>query len=414
MTLATQLANVTVNTVDPNAMETTNVRAGDDFQPESPGGVSGAARAQEQANRAFLIERHQSLQTVADWTGGRAILNTNAPEKSVRPILEESSAYYLLAFQASDVKSDGRFHPITVTVNRPDVQVRTRKGYYADTITKADRVADNSVSLEAVARELLPERGLPMSITAAPFRGPDGKAVVVIATGVRGRTTVPAVAATDTPGPSPLEPVEILTSAFVDGQKTVEWQRQQFAAALPHEVPNELRYESFSTLALAPGAYEVRVATRQERLGAVGSVHTFVDVPDFDGGALTLSGLVLLDQRAPTTTPLDSLSWLVDTAPTTRREFRAGDKVSAFARVYQKAGAPPRAATVVFRVLNADLKEISSTRIDLAGDQFATAGSADARLELPLDTLASGPYVLRLDASAGSATGRRDLRFTVK
>ncbi len=275
------------------------------------------------ANRAFLIARHQSLQTVADWTGGRAILNTNAPEKSVRPILEESSAYYLLAFQASDVKSDGKFHPITVKVNRPDVQVRTRKGYYADAITRADRVADTSVSLEAIARELLPERGLPMSVTAAPFRGPDGKAVVVITTGVRGRTTVSAGASTDTPGASPLEPVEILTSVFVDGQKTVEWQRQQFSAALPYEVPNELRYESFSTLALAPGTYEVRVATRQERAAVAGSVHTYVDVPDFDGGALTLSGLVLLDRRAPTTTPLDSLSGLLDTAPTTRREFRA-------------------------------------------------------------------------------------------
>ena len=237
MTLATQLANVTVNTVDPNAMETTNVHAGDDFKPEGPGSVSAAAAAQEVANRAFLIERHQSLQTVADWTGGRAILNTNAPEKSVRPILEESSAYYLLAFQTSDVKSDGKFHPITVKVNRPDVQVRTRKGYYADAITRADRVADTSVSLEAVARELLPERGLPMSITAAPFRGPDGKPVVVDRDRRQGQDgSCRRQPAPDTPGASPLEPVEILTSAFVDGQKTVEWQRQQFSAALPYEV----------------------------------------------------------------------------------------------------------------------------------------------------------------------------------
>ena len=414
MTLATQLANVTVNTVDPNAMETTNVHAGDDFKPEGPGSVSAAAAAQEVANRAFLIARHQSLQTVADWTGGRAILNTNAPEKSVRPILEESSAYYLLAFQASDVKSDGKFHPITVKVNRPDVQVRTRKGYYADAITRADRVADTSVSLEAIARELLPERGLPMSVTAAPFRGPDGKAVVVITSGVRGRTAVSAGASTDTPGASPLEPVEILTSAFVDGQKTAEWQRQQFSAALPYEVPNELRYESFSTLALAPGTYEVRVATRQERAAVTGSVHTYVDVPDFDGGALTLSGLVLLDRRAPMTTPLDALSGLLDTAPTTRREFRAIDDVSAFARVYQTASQQPKAVTAVFRVLDGDLREISSTQVHLTAEQFTTAGSASANFRLPLDTLTPGSYVLRLDASVGSATGRRDLRFSVK
>ncbi len=91
MVNATQLANVTVHTVDPNALETTNVHAGDDFKPDPP--VSESAAAQERANRAFLIQRQQSLQTVADWTGGRAVLNANNPEESVRQILEESSAY---------------------------------------------------------------------------------------------------------------------------------------------------------------------------------------------------------------------------------------------------------------------------------------------------------------------------------
>ena len=125
---------------------------------------------------------------MADWTGGRAILNTNAPEESVRPILDESSAYYLLAFQTSDVKPDGSFHPITVKVNRPDVQVRTRKGYYADAVMTADRPGRAARRRWRRSRvRVLPERGLPMSVTAAPFRGPDGKPIVVVATGVRGR-----------------------------------------------------------------------------------------------------------------------------------------------------------------------------------------------------------------------------------
>ena len=77
-------------------------------------------------------------------------------EESVRPILDESSAYYLLGFQTSDVKPDGRFHLITVKVNRPDVQVRTRKGYYADAVTAAGHATEGAGSLEAVSGGLLP------------------------------------------------------------------------------------------------------------------------------------------------------------------------------------------------------------------------------------------------------------------
>jgi VWFA-related protein len=415
MTLATQLANVTVNTVDPNAMETTNVRAGDDFKPDAPGGVSGAAAAQEVANRAFLIERQQSLQTVADWTGGRAILNTNAPEKSVRPILEESSAYYLIAFQTSGVKPDGKFHPITVKVNRPDVQVRTRKGYYADAIARADRVADNTVSLEAITREILPERGLPMSVTAAPFRGPNGLPIVVVTTGVRTASAPASAKPADAaePGTSMFEPIEILTSAFREGEKDVEWQRQRLSIALPVGGPGALRYESVSTLNLKPGHYELRVAARHEHADAVGSVHAFIDVPDFEGEPITLSGLVLLDRRAPTASPREALAGVLESAPTTRRDFTAGDDVSAVVRVYQRPQTPPAAVTVQFVLLNAALRELSSAPAVLAAEQFA-AHAADAHFTIPFGTLQPGSYVLRAEADGKQTATRRDVRFTVE
>ena len=272
MTLATQLANVTVNTVDPNAMETTNVHAGDDFKPEGPGSVSAAAAAQEVANRAFLIERHQSLQTVADWTGGRAILNTNAPEKSVRPILEESSAYYLLAFQASDVKSDGKFHPITVKVNRPDVQVRTRKGYYADAITPADRVADTS-RFAGGGRA----RG-PAGTRPADERHRRAVSRARREAGRRDRDRRQRQDGQCPPAASTGHAGSLAARAGRDSDERVRRRPEDCRMAAPAVLsraartksPTQLRYESVSTLTLAPGTYEVRVATRQERAGAVG------------------------------------------------------------------------------------------------------------------------------------------------
>ena len=410
MVNATQLANVTVHAIDPNALETTNVHAGDSFLPE---GAAAAAAAQERANRDFLIERHQSLQTVADWTGGRAILNTNVPEESVRPILDESSAYYVLAFEASDVKRDGRFHPITVRVNRPGVQVRTRKGFYAESVVPASSTPAAVVSLEAVSQGLLPARGLPMDITAAPFRGPNGTPIVLVTTGIKASAAKVERTKADALAPE-LEPIEILTSAFRDGETNAEWQRQRMSAAIPDGVPGQLRYESVSTLTLPPGTYEIRVAARHEHANDTGSVHTYVDVPDFDGQTVTLSGAVLLDRRAPTVTPPEALAGLLDTPPTTRREFTGGDQITALVRIYQRAGQQPTAVNLFFHVFDEALKEVGATETLVEAAEFARAGAADARFLVPLETLRPGAYVLRIGITEGGPALRRDVRFTLK
>ncbi len=411
MVRATQLANVTVHTVDPNALETTNVHAGDSFDPATP--VSGQAIQQEEMNRASLIARQQAIRTVADWTGGRTIVNTNDPQNSVRPILDESSSYYLLAFEATDVKGDGRFHPITVKVNRPGVQVRTRAGYYADAVTSA-RTGTVGAPLEALSGALLPERGLPMSVSTATFRGPSGTPVVLLTTGVRAgaapRGGQPLAKQDGTPQ---FEPIEILTSAYRDGQKEVDWQRQRLSIALPEAGPGELRYESVSTLALKPGTYELRVVSRHERAGIVGSVYTFVDVPDFASEKITVAGPMLFDTHAPTATPPEALGGLVDKAPTTRRDFTIADDVSARVRVYQGHQGKLVPVAVVFRVLKGE-REVTATESPLGGDQFTASGAADATYSLPLNVLDPGTYVLHVDASASGKAIRRDVRFTVR
>jgi VWFA-related protein len=407
MIQATQLANVTVHAVDPNGLEVTSVQASDNFPSE---GASKAARLKEQMNRSGLIERQQSLLALTDVTGGRAIMNTNAPENSVRGILDESSSYYLLAFHGAGAASDGRFHPITVRVNRPDVQVRTRKGYYATPLAGAD--AATPVSLDVVTRGLLPARGLSMRITAAPFRGTDGKPIVVVATGVAGavRPAGEVRLGGDAAQPT-FEPIEILTSAFGGGKKDVEWGRQRLSVVIPERAPGELRYEAISTLQLDPGTYELRAAARHERTGEIGSVHAYLDVPDFSRNALTLSGVVLLDRNAPTATPPEALAGLLDAAPTTRREFRTADEVSALVRVYQRQRAP---ITVSFRVLDSGLAEVAAGASTLPPGQFTGAGSADARYPLPLGSLRPGAYVLRIEATRERATARRDVRFEVR
>jgi hypothetical protein len=303
------------------------------------------------------------------------------------------------------VKRDSRFHPVTVKVNRPDVQVRTRKGYYAEPVAPA---SDAPLSLEALSRGLLPERGMPLSVTAAPFRSAEGTPLVVVTTGIRSSSNGSSQAA------SPLEPIEILTSAFRDGKKEVDWQRQRFSVAIPPAPPGQLRYETVSNVKLEPGTYEIRVAIRHEQAGDVGSVHTYVDVPDFDSEPFTLSGVVLHDASAPTATPAEALGGVIEVAPTTRREFTSGQRIVALVRAYQLRQDQRGPVAVTFRVLDQQLREVSAEPITLSADRFQADGSAEARFDLPLGRLQPGAFVLRVEATRDPSTARREVPFTVR
>ena len=46
-------------------------------------------------------------------------------------------------------------------------------------------------------------------------------------------------------------------------------------------------------------------------------------------------------------------------------------------------------------------------------DQFGTTRTADYAVQLPIDQLASGPYLLTVEVSLGKHTARRDVRFFV-
>jgi hypothetical protein len=64
-------------------------------------------------------------------TDGLAVVNTNELPEPMRRIIADSSSYYLLGYQSSNARLDGKFRSIKVTVKRPNVQVRARRGYRA-------------------------------------------------------------------------------------------------------------------------------------------------------------------------------------------------------------------------------------------------------------------------------------------
>ena len=256
---ATHAANVAVHAVDPGGLEVSSVGASVNLRPET---ASKAAAALEQGNRARIVEAQETLRELAAQTGGRAIVNANDPENNLRAILDESSSYYFLAFQAAVSKPDGRFHPVTVKVKRPGLAVRTRNGYYARP-TDVASLSTSEETVETLGRHLLPRTGLPLVVTAAPFRGTRGsEATVVLSVGVEaGRADVQAHGKPDDVAADPkFEEIEILSSAFSSDGKAAPWHRQRLQLVVPSPEAGALLYEG--GIQARSDAWTIRVARR--------------------------------------------------------------------------------------------------------------------------------------------------------
>ena len=125
--------NVSVYTVDPRGLTDGMEDAIQIGSMPSDGSISATALIDE------MRLEHDSLHTIAEETGGFAVLNQNDYRTAFGRILDDSSSYYVLGYYPGTDKRDGKFHNVSVTVNKPGLKVRTRRGYVAPGSSKKDR-----------------------------------------------------------------------------------------------------------------------------------------------------------------------------------------------------------------------------------------------------------------------------------
>jgi hypothetical protein len=91
----------------------------------------------------------ETMEVMAEETGGRPFANSNALDVSVRRALDDSRLVYLLGYHPADTRADGRFRAISVKVKRKALTVRARAGYVAAE-TPSDQKARDAAIKEAL------------------------------------------------------------------------------------------------------------------------------------------------------------------------------------------------------------------------------------------------------------------------
>ena len=92
-----------------------------------------------QAWQEFMLAQRSSLRTLAELTGGFAIVNTNNFDEMLARIDAETSDYYVLGYYANNPDPTDRTRRLTITVTRPELAVQSRTSY---TFRRPEPLAD--------------------------------------------------------------------------------------------------------------------------------------------------------------------------------------------------------------------------------------------------------------------------------
>jgi VWFA-related protein len=375
------------------------------FDPSGSGGIEQAVRdaigspaAQEAAPRVRQAS-HAFLRTVAESTGGRAVIENNAPEAGIAAAFAENQSFYLLGY-TDDAPAGRRANgDISVRVRQPGLVVRHSRRQTSDARAEAARKAPQK-ALETI----LPQRDLPMQIWAAPYWDAARKEpAVAIVVGLRPAAPVA--------GPV-TESTEVTIVAFDSRAKPHGGHTLKADMSVAPTPVGWIPYEVVSQLHLRPGTYRIRAAADNARLGKSGSVFTDVDVPDFAKARLTMSGLALASTPRWAAVPKGRLASLLPLAPSTRRHFSRSDLIELFAMLHQGMGAAPAAVDVRVAIVNERGAKVFEHAAAVEAAQFGVMG-AGVPLRFPPSTFGRGRYLLTLSASLPGHSVERSLTFQI-
>ncbi len=133
-------ANVAVNTVDSRGM----FRGGNPNSPSNP--LGGTL---------------DTLQEIADRTGGKAYIRRNDLDNAIEEGIEASRATYTLGFYLTVADRDERFHALKVLAHRPGLQMFYRQGYYAG---NTDMPGSSKDALDAALLNQIDSAGVPITV----------------------------------------------------------------------------------------------------------------------------------------------------------------------------------------------------------------------------------------------------------
>jgi VWFA-related protein len=373
-------------------------------------------KALERNEDLLRLNPQTGLSQLADQTGGFLISNTNDLVTGLRRIDEDMRVHYLLTYTPKNQEYDGRFRQLTVKLARPNLDVQTRKGYYAVDNSIASPVLNYEAPVLAALSAARKTQPFALQLGALTFPEANrlGLAPVLV--------EAPAAAFTYSPDKEKKTystDFSILVLIRDEAKQVVEKLSQhyllsgsldQLAAAKKGEI---LFYREAD---LAPGHYTVEAVAYDAPTAKASVSTTSLEVSAGDAGKLRLSSLMLLKRADRLTAeeqkkehPLHFGEVLV--YPNLGEPVHKTAKQLAFFLTAWPAQAVAEKPKLTLEVLQ-NGRRLAQIPAELpAADAQGKIKYASA---LPLESFPPGTYELRATVSDGQNSATRSTHFSVE
>jgi VWFA-related protein len=119
-------SNVTVSALDARGLYTTEFGSSEHV----PGSSIGIVQQQSDFRRTSMLVAESAMASLSDGTGGTFFHNSNDLSAGFKTLIAVPEVVYVLELSLDNIKPDGNYHRLKVKVNRDDMNLEARRGYF--------------------------------------------------------------------------------------------------------------------------------------------------------------------------------------------------------------------------------------------------------------------------------------------
>ncbi|MGA7885770.1 MAG: VWA domain-containing protein [Acidobacteriaceae bacterium] len=414
-------ANLAVYSVDARGLEAISPLG--DATTGSLRGANGFNGAATQNNLDANFNTQEVMATLSSDTGGKAFFDSNDFSPAFAQMQKDTSAYYVIGYHSTDLRRDGRYRRLSIKVDRRDVKLDYRRGYYAPADYQHATKDQREQQLVDELASPLPATDLPVYLEALYFRQAPERFFVPISLVVPG-SDIPFVQGGDRDKAT----LDIIGQIRDMNGRDIGDVRDTVKLAVNESEQVRQKNVQYTTgFSLPTGKYHVKFVVRENETGRMGSFETDLTVPDLHKVPLKMSSVVLASQLAPAGKQQESplVHGGQELVPNLPHVFRQDQHLYLLYEVYDPAhatvvkaaeprpakGAKPESAAVrvmtSIEFLRGSAKVFETPVVQATQLNVPDRGAIVFQFDLPLAGLKPGTYVCQInviDDAGGSFT----------